>query len=247
MESGSGDPADAEGTKPGYVLVVGPDDAGLAPACSALREAGFDVMAATEAEVLAAVDLVPPRLLLLDLPEGPSGLAALQRLGAHPPLAGAPLLVLADDDGVNGLTGAVLRGASACLAKPVDPAGLAAAAERLLEWSPTPPDGESRKRRRRPLLLDVEVHERETGRHAEGRLVEASSGGCRLELPMLLEPGCRVRIVLRARGQATHVALGGEVRWAQAGEDGRRAAGVQFNTSTLLVAAKVLGLVDEEA
>ena len=60
---------------------------------------------------------------------------------------------------------------------------------------------------------------------------------------MLLEPGRRVRIVLRAHGEPTHVALGGEVRWAQAGEDGQRSAGIEFNASTLLVAAKVLGLV----
>jgi len=33
---------DAEKGKPGYVLVVGRDGDGLAPACSALREAGFD-------------------------------------------------------------------------------------------------------------------------------------------------------------------------------------------------------------
>jgi CheY-like chemotaxis protein len=246
MEPGSGDPAAAADAKPGYVLVVGSDGALRAPLCRLLSEAGFDVLGASEREVLAAFDLVTPRLLVLDLPERPDGLAALQPLVAHPPLAGVPLLALAPDDAVSSLTGAVLRGAAACLPKPVDPAELRAAADRLVEWPPGATEVESRKRHRRPLLLDVEVSERETGRQADGRMVEASSGGCRLELSILLEPGCHVRIVLRSHGHATHVALGGTVRWAQAGEDGRRSAGVQFNASTLLVASRVLGLVEEE-
>lgn len=244
MEPGSPDP-EAVTTRPGYLLVVGPDASARARLAAALGGAGFGVMDAAEEAVLAALDLVAPRLLVVDLPEGPERFAMLQRLAAHPPLATTPLVALASETDAVSLTGAVLRGAATCLAKPVDPTALVATAERLVEWSPAPPDGDSRRRRRRPLLLEVEVSERESGRHTEGRLVEASSGGCRLDLPLLLEPGYKVRIVLRAEGRPTRVALVGEVRWAQARDDGRRAAGIEWNASTQLVAAAVLGLVDE--
>jgi hypothetical protein len=62
---------------------------------------------------------------------------------------------------------------------------------------------------------------------------------------VLLEPGQKVAIVVRAYEEATRIALDGEVCWAQQRDDGRGAAGVRFNESTVPLAMRDLGFADE--
>ena len=89
--------------------------------------------------------------------------------------------------------------------------------------------------------MKVEVEARSDKRRLSGEIVDASSGGCRIELAEALPKGEIVRIVLCAPDALTYLALGGAVRWHSAVEGGRAAHGVRFTGTTALLAARVLG------
>ena len=238
------EPEPSQQRRQGYVLVVGPDVRERVHLESLLEGAGFDVLASDEAEVLEAFDLERPRLVVIDdAQSAPDRLATLQRIDTHPPLEGAPILVLAPDTDIDSYTNALTRGAAAYLAKPVADEALVAAATKLHAWSPPDPDANTRKRRRRPLLMGVDVAAPGRDLTLQGQMVEASSGGCRVEVPQRLERGDRLRIVLHTPGASIHVALGAEVRWCTEGAAGDFVCGCQFNGSTAIVAARLLGFV----
>ena len=239
----SDEPEPGQERRQGYVLVVGPDVRERVHLESLLEDAGFDVLAADEAEVLSAFDLERPRLVVIDDAQcARDRLATLQRIDTHPPLEGAPILVLAPDSDIDSYTNALTRGAAAYLAKPVAPEALVEAARKLHAWSPPDPDANTRRRRRRPLLMGIDVTVPGRDLSLRGQLVEASSGGCRIEVPGEISCGERLRIVLHTPGASIHVALGAEVRWCRPADSGF-VCGCQFNGSTAIVAARLLGFV----
>lgn len=233
-----------EGSPPGYALVVGPLSQDRNWIETTLLQGGLRVSLFTEAEVLAAHDFQPPRLLVID----DSGHreergASLRRLEAHPVLKGVPIMVLAYDADIESFTDAITRGVAAYLVKPVSGQELVLVARRLSGWTGTSEQSERRKRLRRPLIMKVEVDIRARKVRVPGQLVDASGSGCRIELAEELAPGDLVRIILQAHEASTHVALGAEVRWHRVAPDGTHVAGLRFTGTTALLAGKILGFV----
>jgi two-component system chemotaxis response regulator CheY len=231
----------------GYALVVGAPDADRGAVEQALLGSGLSVAAATPGETLAARDLIPPRLVVLDDSGGREDrMGVLRHLLAHPPLQGVPILVLAYDGDVDSFTSAITKGAAAYLVKPVDDAELLAASQRLCDWAGSNDRTEKRRRLRRPLLMKVEVDIRARKLRVPGYMLDASSGGCRVELSEAVAEGEAVRVVLHARDDTTHLALGAQVRWHYLRPSGFHLVGLKFTGTTAMLAGKLLGFASVE-
>lgn len=228
-----------------YALVVGLDNQDRAWIESTLLRSGLEVAAASEAEVLATGDLLPPRLVVLDDSAGREArLSSLRHLQAHPPLKGVPLIVLAYEGDVDSFTEAITKGVAAYLVKPATSDELISTAQRLSGWAGVTDRTERRRRIRRPLIMRIEAVHKATKERAMGQFVDVSGGGCRLEVPMALAQGDLLRVILHSQDASTHVALGLEVRWAKPGENGGiTVAGCRFTGTTALLAGKMLGFV----
>jgi hypothetical protein len=228
----------------GYTLVVGPDDADRQAILSSLHEVGLELAAGTEAEILADQDWVPPTLVILnDSGTREERLATQTRLARHPPLVGVPLLIVAHAADIDSFTGSITHGAAAYLVKPVPAGELEKVARRLSGWKGIGDRDRTERRRRvrRPLILRVTVDIRARKRKVPGQVVDASGGGCRLELSEELQLNEPVRIILHGHEQTTHVALGAEVRWDLPEGSGTHLAGVRFTGTTAMLAGKLLG------
>jgi CheY-like chemotaxis protein len=227
-----------------YALVVGPENQDRTWIESTLLRGGLQVAAASEADVLAASDLLPPRLVVLDdASHRETRGASLRRLQGHPALKGVPIVVLAYEGDVESFTEAITKGVAAYLVKPTSPGELTETALRLAGWAAVTDRTERRRRIRRPLIMKVEVVHKLTKAHAMGQFVDVSGSGCRLEAPMPLQPGDLLRVILHSQDASTHVALGVEVRWTKAANDGTTVAGCRFTGTTALLAGKMLGFV----
>jgi len=227
-----------------YALVVGPDTQDRTWIESTLLRGGLEVAAASEADVLAAADLLPPRLVVLDdASHRETRVASLRRLQGHPALKGVPIVVLAYEGDVESFTEAITKGVAAYLVKPTSASELTETALRLSGWAGVTDRTERRRRLRRPLIMKIEVVHKGTKAHAMGHFTDVSGGGCRLEAPMPLQPGDLLRVVLHSQDASTHVALGVEVRWTKPGEHGMTVAGCRFTGTTALLAGKILGFV----
>jgi len=199
----------AEVARQGYALIVGADGPDRNWAAATLQDAGLEVAAATEAEILAHEDWVPPTLVILDDNGSAEERKALQkRLQKHPAFIGVPLLILAYDADIDSYTGALTRGAAGYLVKPANVDEFTAAAQKLCDWKRNADRSEKRRRLRRPLLMKVDVDIRARKVRVPGELVDASGAGCRLELKEELAVGDLVRIILHGHDDSTHVALG---------------------------------------
>jgi CheY-like chemotaxis protein len=230
-----------------YALVVGTSEADRAALEQTLLGSGIAVAAATPGETLASRDMLPPRLVILD----DSGrredrMGVLRHLLEHPPLRGVPILVLAYDSDVDSYTSAITKGAAAYLVKPVDTSELLAVSRRLCDWAGSSDRTEKRRRLRRPLLMRVEVYIRARKVRVPGYMVDASSGGCRVELPEPLAAGESVRVILHARDDTTHLALGATVCWHEVAPNGAHVAGLKFSGTTAMLAGKLLGFASTE-
>jgi len=227
----------------GYVLVVGREGKDRTWIEESLLRGGLTVASASEAETLAVHDLMPPRLVVLDdATSSTERVATQRRLRGHPSLQGVPVLVLAYDTDVDSYTTAITRGAAAYLVKPAKADEVVAVARRLSGWSGHTERTERRRRVRRPLLMKVDVQIRSRKIEVRGQMVDASSGGCRLEVGEALDAGESVRVVLHAHDDTTHLALGGEVRWCRT-IAGVHTVGLRFTGTTALLAPKLLGFV----
>ena len=104
-----------------YALVVGSDSQDRAWIESTLLRGGLEVAAATEADVLAVGDLLPPRLVVMDdATHRDERLASLRRLQGHPALKGVPVVILAYEGDVESFTEAITKGVAAYLVKPTN-------------------------------------------------------------------------------------------------------------------------------
>ncbi len=226
----------------GYALVVGPADADRASAEATLLKGGLVVATATPGETLAIPDLTPPRLVVLDdSTKHEERMHTLKLLRHHPPFVGVPVVVLAYDTGIDSYTAAITKGAAAYLVKPTNAEELQAVARRLSGWAGHSERTERRRRVRRPLLMKVELVIRATKVKLPGTMLDASGGGCRIELRQAVPAGERVRVILHAHETSTHLALGGEVRWHSQARDGSHLIGMKFSGTTAMLAGKLLG------
>jgi CheY-like chemotaxis protein len=233
---------EAEASRAGYTLVVGPEQGDRAWIEKTLEAAGLEVEVATDAEVRLATDWVPPHLVILDDIGGREDRRERQAfLLRHPNLMGVPLLVLAYDADIDSYSGAITKGAAAYLVKPVAPEELVLAAQRLSGWMGASDRTEKRRRLRRPLLMKVDVDIRARKVRIPGQMLDASGTGCRIEVGEEIAPGELLRIILHAHEDSTHVALGAEVRWHRVVKGGEHLLGVKFTGTTALLAGKILG------
>jgi DNA-binding NarL/FixJ family response regulator len=222
--------------------VVGPPGEDRHAAAAVLGAAGLEVAEMTEAEVLAAPDLLPPGVVVFDDFRGYAARDASQaRLRAHPALQGVPLVVLGYDGDIDSYAGAITQGAAAYLPKPFDHAELAEAACRLAGWKGRGDSTEKRRRVRRPLLMKVDVELRREKRRIPGRLLDASATGCRVEVAEEVAAGEQVRVTLHSHEDSTHVALAAEVRWHAAAGAEAHELGLKFAGSTAALAGQLLG------
>jgi CheY-like chemotaxis protein len=227
-----------------YVLVVGSGGADRALVEQTLRQAGMEVFAGTEADVLVTQDLMPPVLLVLDDGGGQKErLATLRRLLAHPSLQGVPIVVLSPDSDIDSYSGTLTKGAAAYLVKPVVSEDLVAVIRKLCEWVGMHDRTEKRRRLRRPLIMRVDVDVKSNKRKVAGTLIDVSGGGCRIETAEDIPVGEGVRIILHGYDASTYVALGGEVRWHRMTPEGVHVIGCRFSGTTALLAGKLLGFV----
>src|SRR6185436_9727233 len=90
-----------------------------------------------------------------------------------------PTIVVSSKTDIDSFTNAITSGAAAYLVAPVEAAALTAAVHRLAQWKPPAPGSGTRRRSRRPLLLDVDLDIE--GRLVRGQLVDVSADGCRVE------------------------------------------------------------------
>jgi len=162
-------------------------------------------------------------------------------LAAHPALQGVPLVILAYDADIDSYSGAIMHGAAAYLVKPIAPDALAEAARRLAGWKSRGDRTERRRSVRRPLLMKVDVELRRDKRRFPGHLMDASGGGCRVEVPEAVAAGELARVILHGHDDSTHVALGAEVRWHVAAPAGAHQLGLRFTGSTAALAGQLLG------
>ena len=80
-----------------------------------------------------------------------------------------------------------------------------------------------------------------TKRKLPGTMLDASGGGCRVEVSEKVAPSELIRVILHTHETSTHLALGGEVRWHSVTSAGAHLIGVKFSGTTAMLAGKLLG------
>lgn len=227
----------------GYVLAIGDEGPQRVALEEALLANGLAVAAATADETLTIPDLTPPRLIALHDNRGGSGLFGLLRqLQNHRSLVGVPIVVLGREGAAAEFTAAIASGAAAYLTRPVETEELLAAVRRLSGWRGRGHFTEKRRRVRRPLLMPVTLEVKASGAHVPGQMLDASTGGCRLELTAPVTPGESVKVRLQPQDMGS-IGLTAEIRWVCPTGDGRHEVGVRFTGTSAILAGKVLGLV----
>jgi hypothetical protein len=169
-------------------------------------------------------------------------LAVLLEDAAHPPWPGVPTIVISSKIDIDSFTNAITSGVAAYLTRPLDADALIAAARRLARWKAPAPGTSTRRRSRRPLLLDVDLEI--AGRHLRGHLVDVSAGGCRVETAGRVSRGAAVRLTPRALGTSTGIALGATVTRTRRDDAARPPVcevALRFNGTSALLAARIFG------
>jgi hypothetical protein len=182
----------------------------------------------------------------LEVADGPApDLTVLIEDAARPPWPPPPVIVVSSRTDIDSVTSALVSGAAAYLSMPLDEQRLIHAADRLSRWRAAPPEGNTRRWPRRPLLLDVDVTVGQ--RTFPGHLIEVSGSGCRLETSERVRRGDELTLVPHALGQSTGIALGATVTWTRLDEAGRTCTvAVRFNATSALLAPRLFGAAAPE-
>jgi len=168
--------------------------------------------------------------------------AVLLEDAAHPPWPDVPTIVISSKTDIDTFTNAITSGVAAYLTTPLDAEELIAAARRLALWKAPAPGTSTRKKSRRPLLLDVDLEVE--GRRLRGHLVDVSAGGCRVETAGRVSRGAAIRLTPRALGTSTGIALGGTVTRTRRIDTPRPSScevALRFNSTSALLAARIFG------
>ncbi len=204
---------------------------------------GFAVSSATLTQALEVRELSTPRLVVLnDSADFASVSRSLRRLKDLAPVVGVPVLVLGRVQGVESSSAVIAGGAAAYFAEPLSPEPFLAAARCLAQWQGRGESTEKRRLARRPLYMTVDVGIRARDVRVEAQMLDASGGGCRLDLPECVASGEVLRIAIRLQDTGA-VGLSAVVRWARPMPSGHYEVGVRFTGTSALLAGKVLGLV----
>jgi CheY-like chemotaxis protein len=235
-----------------YTLVIGDDSPERAWLEDILMRGGLEVAACSESELLATPDIVPPQIVVLDDARLPgygaearradcaARMASLDRIREQPALAGAPVIVLAESADIDSFSAAIEHGASAYLVKPAAAEEVVRIAHKISGWLSSHDRTERRRRQRHPLLMRVDAAI--AGRPpVVGQIVDASSSGCRVELPERVEKGDPVKLTLHGVTGSTELALSAEVRWRRGLAEGSEVAGLRFTGTAAVFAGKLLG------
>ena len=161
---------------------------------------------------------------------------------AHAPWPDVPTIVISARTDIDSFTNAITSGAAAYLVAPVDAAELTATVHRLAQWKAPPPGSSTRKLKRRPLLLDVDLDIE--GRHVRGHLVDVSAGGCRVETYGRVPRGAEVVVTPRALGTSTGIALGAIVTRTRRDDSMQPPiceVALRFNATSALLAGRIFG------
>jgi len=177
-------------------LVVTRDEDLQARLRPVLAGAAYELQSAADAVAAAArVAAERPRLVLVDLglPRR-EGWTALVRLRALPdPL---PVVALVGRADYHAFAQAVREGAAACVFRPFVPGDLVALCETVLARAASAPVREVRAHLRRLVAAEVTVLSAEGVTLAAGELANLGAGGAQVRLPVRLDPGVRVRLML---------------------------------------------------
>jgi len=210
---------------PPRVRVVASNGAEKARIEDALRWGGLDPAADGDAHVVAVIF------------DGAAG----------PPWPEVPTIVISSKTDIDSFANAINNGAAAYLTTPVEAAELTATVHRLAQWKAPKAGMTTRKRPRRPLLLDVDLLI--DGRIVRGHLVDVSAGGCRVEAYGRVSRGSLVRVTPRALGTSTGIALGATVTRTRRDDTIQPPVcevALRFNGTSALLAARIFGTPDAE-
>jgi CheY-like chemotaxis protein len=225
-----------------HVLVVSRDDEMCAQAVQALGGAGYDVeCAADAASAFARAEAQPPRLALVDLAlPRREGWTSLTRLRALPEPPAVIALVARSD--YRAFAQAIREGADAYVFRPFAAADLLSLCQAVLSRPTIPPVREVRQHVRRLVSAEVTVLSAEGVALAAGEMANLGAGGAHVRLPVRLDPGTRVRVMLPVPfGDA--LVVDAVVQW-----NGRTAGGfahgLQFVDLTLARRRQLADLLD---
>jgi CheY-like chemotaxis protein len=185
-----------------------------------LEKNGYAVDTAADGEqALAAVAARRPDLIVLDLAlpmlDGWGVMERLHAQGAPPPI------VLLATPGANAKDGPFRECVAAYLAKPLHGEELAGACRRILHARSTAAEFLDRRQEgRRRLIVKVILLSKGGAPVHAGRLVDLSRHGLQMEMPIELEQGDPVRILLHMPGPSAQLELEGFVRWRNPVENG---------------------------
>jgi len=231
------------GTGGVLILIVGgsPEDGRWLE--DALRPSGLPVSSAGLEEALAGGRSAPPPsvVVLHERRRREDLLAALDRLRTDPVLGQVPLVVVDHERDIERFTAAVARGAAACFSPPLDPAQLRATVARLARWRDEAGPVERRGRRRRPLLIRLDVHVPGQATTA-GLLRDVSAIGCRLETAGAVAPGTPIAVTPYGYEESLEFRIGATVRRCVELGPGIHALACRFSGSGAVMAPRLFAV-----
>ncbi|HUG52651.1 MAG TPA: PilZ domain-containing protein [Vicinamibacteria bacterium] len=228
------------------ILVVGgcPEDGRWLE--DALRPSGLPVAVLSLDQALALRSSGPGRIrptvvILHERRQREDLLATLDQFRRHPVLRRAPLVVVDREKDIERFTAAVAHGAAACICPPFDPVQLRGTVARLARWRDKAATGEQQLRRRRPLLLRVDLH-LPGERVVEGLLRDVSNTGCRVEAPADALPGTDVAITPYGYDSSMEFRVSARVRRHTETEPGRHMLACRFVGTGALMAPRLFAV-----
>jgi CheY-like chemotaxis protein len=184
-----------------------------------LEKVGYTVETAANGEdALKALEAFRPDLLVLDLHMPVlDGWGVIERLKPK----GAPPIVLVASPNTNAKDGPFRECVAAYLTKPLHSDELVGACRRILNTRQVAAElADRRQEDRRRLIVKVVLLSKGGAPVQVGHLVDLSRHGLQMEMPVALDEGDPVRILLHMPGPNAQLELEGFVRWQNPVEGG---------------------------
>ncbi len=224
------------------ILVMGgcPEDGAWLE--DALRPSGLQVAVRPLADALPwGPGPVPKVVVLHERRRRQDLLATLDRLRADPRLGPVPLVVVDHERDIERFTAALAHGAAACFCPPLDPAVLRATVARLARWRGGGRTLERRLRRRRPLLMRMDVHLPD-GSAVAGLLRDVSATGCRVETSAAVAPGGDIALTPYGYDASLEFRLAAKVRRCTEVAPGVRVLACRFSGTGAVMAPRLFAV-----